>query len=147
MRPYIFNSCGTKRGHYYGDSTQLAGSIYYNKHEPLARYAKLRVAHAAGMPGTFPPPPRINYPGMHHGKCGHARAVMLAGIANLRFPLKAVAGKTFPAFHSRRRLNPQFYVSGKRPMKMVHESLFALTKQNTPRVRYEMHVASIFGEC
>ena len=80
---------------------------------------------------------------MHHGKCGHARAVMLAGIGNPRFPSKAVAGKTFPAFHSRRMLNPQIYVSCKRPMKMVHESLFALTKQNTPRVRYEMLVASI----
>ena len=29
---------------------------------------------------------------------GHARAVVHAGIANPRFPLKAVAGKTFPAF-------------------------------------------------
>ena len=28
----------------------------------------------------------------------HARAVMHAGIANPRFPLKSVAGKTFPAF-------------------------------------------------
>ena len=30
--------------------------------------------------------------------CGHARAVVLAGIADPRFTLKAVAGKTFPAF-------------------------------------------------
>ena len=57
---------------------------------PVARYAKLRVAHAPGMPGTFPPPPRISDPDMHH--------VMHAGIANLRFPLMSVAGKTFPAF-------------------------------------------------
>ena len=35
---------------------------------PLARYAKLRVAHAPGMPGTFSPPPRVSYPGMHHAR-------------------------------------------------------------------------------
>ena len=38
-------------------------------HGPLARYAKLRVAHAPGMPGTFSPPPLVNDPDMHHGTC------------------------------------------------------------------------------
>ena len=51
-----------------------------------------------GMPGTFSPPPQVSDPDMHHGTCGHARALMHAGIANLRFPLKAVAGETLPAF-------------------------------------------------
>ena len=46
-------------------------------HEPLARFLKLRVAHAPGMPGTFSPPPRVSDPDMHD-----ARAVMHAGIAN-----------------------------------------------------------------
>ena len=36
---------------------------------PLARYVKLRVAHAPGMPGTFSPPPRVSDPDMHHGTC------------------------------------------------------------------------------
>ena len=36
---------------------------------PLARYAKLRVVHAPGMPGTFSPPPRVRCPDMHHGTC------------------------------------------------------------------------------
>ena len=36
---------------------------------PLARYEKLRVAHAPGMPGTFFPPPRVGDPDMHHGTC------------------------------------------------------------------------------
>ena len=68
-------------------------------HGPLTRYAKLRVAHAPGMPGTFSPPLRKSDPDMHHGTCvTHARTVMHAGVANLRFPLKSVAGKTFPAF-------------------------------------------------
>ena len=35
----------------------------------LARYVKLRVAHAPGIPGTFSSPPRISYPDMHHGTC------------------------------------------------------------------------------
>ena len=50
------------------------------------------------MPGTFSPPPQVSDPDMHHGMCSHPRAVMHAGITNLRFPLKAVAGKTLPAF-------------------------------------------------
>ena len=30
---------------------------YFTSNGPLARYVTLRVAHAPGMPGTFPPPP------------------------------------------------------------------------------------------
>ena len=36
---------------------------------PLARYVKLRVAHAPGMPGTFSPPPRVSNPDMHVPWC------------------------------------------------------------------------------
>ena len=36
---------------------------------PLARYVKLRVAHAPGMSGTFYPPLRVSDPDMHHGTC------------------------------------------------------------------------------
>ena len=36
---------------------------------PLTRYAKLRVAHAPGMPGTFSPPSLVIDPDMHHGTC------------------------------------------------------------------------------
>ena len=39
------------------------------RHGPLARYVKLRVVHASGMPGTFSPPPRVSDPDMHHGTC------------------------------------------------------------------------------
>ena len=38
-------------------------------HGPLARYVKLRVAHAPGMPGTFSPPQLVSDPDMHHGTC------------------------------------------------------------------------------
>ena len=53
---------------YYGD-----GCVRY--HGPLTRYVKLQVAHAPGMPGTFPPcrrfhrKPLVSDPGMHHGTC------------------------------------------------------------------------------
>ena len=35
----------------------------------LARYAKLRVAHAPAMSGTFSPSPRVSDSDMHHGTC------------------------------------------------------------------------------
>ena len=45
----------------------------------------------------------------------HARSVMHAGIANSRFPLTSVAGKTFPAFQAHAR-PAKFDLSGKRPI-------------------------------
>ena len=38
-------------------------------HASLARYVKLRVAHASGMPGTFSPPPTSKETKeiLHHG--------------------------------------------------------------------------------
>ena len=37
-------------------------TVLWLNHGPLARYVKSRVAHAAGMPGTFSPPPRLAIP-------------------------------------------------------------------------------------
>ena len=39
------------------------------RHGSLARYVKLRVVHATGMPGTFSPPLQVSNPDMHHGTC------------------------------------------------------------------------------
>ena len=75
---------------------------------PLARYVKLRVADAPGMPGTFTPPPRNCAPDMHHGTCvTHVPWCMPGSLTN-------VEGKR--SRYSRRMRNPQFDVSGKRPM-------------------------------
>ena len=65
-------------------------------HGLLTRYATLWVAHAPGMPESFPRPrlqrkPLVNDPGMHHVR--DARALMHVGIANLRW-----WRKTIPAF-------------------------------------------------
>ena len=84
---------------------------------PLARYAKSRVAHTAGMPGTFSPPPTSKKTaswGSRHASrhVHHARAVMHDGIATPRW-----RGKR--SRHSQRLRNLQFYVSGKRPMDIL----------------------------
>ena len=57
---------------------------------PLTRYVKLQVAHAPGMPGTFPPPPiskETNSQRSRHASrhVRDARAVMHVGIAHLRW--------------------------------------------------------------
>ena len=36
---------------------------------PLARYVKLRVVHAPGMPVTFSPSSPVSDPDIHHGTC------------------------------------------------------------------------------
>ena len=84
-------------------------------HGPLARYVRLRVAHATGMPGSFSLPrtskenasKRSWYASRH---VLHVRAVMHAGIAD---PWRR--GKR--SRHSRRMRNAQFFVYGKRPIK------------------------------
>ena len=83
-------------------------------HGPLARYVKLRVAHAPAMPGTFSPPPRVSDPDMHHGTCvTHVPWCMLGSLTSV-FLWSQWRGKR--SRHSRRMRKRQFYVSGKRPM-------------------------------
>ena len=67
-------------------------------HGPLARYVKLWVAHAPGMPGTFFPP--LTSKGNHYiaiPACITSRASRTCRDA-CRDRLPTVAGKTFPAF-------------------------------------------------
>ena len=81
---------------------------------PLARYVKLRVAHAPGMPGTFSAPPRACDPDMHHGTCVTHVPWCIPGSLTSGFLWSRWRGKR--SRHSRRMRNPQFYVSGKKPM-------------------------------
>ena len=82
--------------------------------EPLTRYAKFRVAHAPGIPGTFSPPPRVSDPDMHHGTfVTHVPGCMLGSLTS-GFLWSRWRGKR--SQHSRRMRNPQFYLSGKRPI-------------------------------
>ena len=96
-------------------------TIYRQAHRPLARYVKLRVAHAPGMPGTFSLPLTSKVTTWLR----HTRAVMHVGIANPRW-----RGKR--SRHSRRMHNPQFYVSGNRPEADSGASLFIeISQTNT----------------
>ena len=83
----------------------------------LARYVKLRVAHVPGIPGTFFLPPRISDPDMHHGMCLTHMPWCMPGLLTCGFLWNQWRGKR--SRHSWRMLNPQFYVSGKRPMIMT----------------------------
>ena len=81
---------------------------------PLARYVKLRVAHAPGMLRTFSPPPRFSDPDMHHGTCVAHVPWCMSGSLTSGFLWRWWRGRR--SRHSRRMCNPQFCVSGKRPM-------------------------------
>ena len=84
--------------------------IWANGH--VARYVKLRIAHAPGMPRKFSPPSRVSDPDMHHGTCVlHVPWCMPGSLTN-GFLWSRWRGKR----HSRCTYNPQFYVSGKRPV-------------------------------
>ena len=84
---------------------------------PLTRYVTLRVAHAPGMPGTFTPPPRVSDPDMHHGTCVTHVPWYMPGSLTSGFLWSRWRGKR--SRHYRRMPNPQFYVSGKRPIRSI----------------------------
>ena len=85
-----------------------------NTHGPLVRYAKLRVAHALGMPGTFSPPLLVSDTDMHHGTCMTHVPWCMSGSLTSGFFWSRWRGKRFR--HSQHMRNTQFCVSGKRLM-------------------------------
>ena len=89
----------------------------WGRHGPLARYVKLRFAHAPGMPGTFSPPPRVSNPDMHHGTCVTHVPWCMSGSLTRGFLWSRWRGKR--SRHYRRMCNLQFYVSGKRPIAWI----------------------------
>ena len=93
---------------------QNGGYGLTHTHGPLTRYVKLRVAHATGMPGTFSPPPWVSYPDMHRGTCGTHVPWCMPGLLISGFLWSRWRGKR--SWHSRRMRNPEFCVSGKRPI-------------------------------
>ena len=86
-------------------------------HGPLAKYVKLCVGHAPGMPGTFFPA-NVGKRSRHASRhVRHARAVMHARSLTSGFLWSRWQGRRFP--HSRHMRNPKFYVSDKRPMDTI----------------------------
>ena len=91
----------------------------------IPRYVKLRVSHAPGMPGTFPLPPQVSDPGMHDGTC----------VTHVPWCMQGSLSGTFlcrwwgiRSLHSRLMRNPQFYISGKRPMRNSSPRHFVRSK-------------------
>ena len=82
---------------------------------PLARYVKLRIAHAPGIPGTLFPPPRVRDPDMHRGRCVTHLPWCMPGSLTSGFLWSLWRGKR--SLHSWHMRNPQLYVSSKRTMK------------------------------
>ena len=78
---------------------------------PLTRYVKLWVVYAPGMPGTFSPPPPVSDPDIHHGTCVTHVPWCMPGSLTSGFLWSRLRGKRSRCIH-----NPQFHVSGKRPM-------------------------------
>ena len=74
----------------------------------LARYVKLRVTHAPGMPGTFSPPSRISDPDTHHGTCVTHAPWFMSGSLTSGFLWSQWRGKR--SQHSWHMRNLQFYV-------------------------------------
>ena len=83
----------------------------------LTRYAKLRVTHAPGTPGTFFPPLRVCNPGMHHGMCVTHVPWCMPELLTSGFLWSRWRGIRFK--HSWRMGNLQFCVSGKRPINNI----------------------------
>ena len=83
-------------------------------HGSLARYVKSRVAHAPGIPGTFSLPPRVSDPDIHHGTC--VTYVLWCIPWSLTSGFFWIRWRRKRSQYSRRKHNPQFCVSGKRPM-------------------------------
>ena len=87
---------------------------HYLTHGPVTRYLELQVAHGPGMPGLFSPPRRINDPNMHNSMCMRhvpwcMPRVLPSGVLWNWWQRKY-------SRHSQHMHNPQFHVSGKRPM-------------------------------
>ena len=102
-------------------------------HGPLTKYVKFRVAHAPGMPRGFSLPPRVSDTGMHHGTCVTHVLWCMPGSLTSGLLWSRWRGKR--SWYSRRMHNPQFYVSGKRPMVQVQfgTSLWVISHlQNHP---------------
>ena len=88
---------------------------------PFTRYAKLRVEHEPGMPGTFSPRPRVRCPDMHHGMCVTHVPWCMPGSLTSGFLWSRWRAKR--SRHSLHMRNPQFYVSGKWPMELASHQM------------------------
>ena len=148
MISYMLQSCAKTKRIFYVQSfcntiyffqntyrrIQSTGCPWKPGYGPLARYVKLRVAHAPGMPGTFFPPPRVSDPDMPHGTCVTHVPWFMPGSLTSGFLWHPWRGKR--SRHSRRMRNPWYIVSGKRPMGHILFVLSLVCIQSLVSLRY-----------
>ena len=121
----------------------LLSHTIHTIHGPLTIYANFRFAHAPGMPGTFSSPPRASDPDMHHGTCATYVPWCMPGSLISGFLWSRYRGKR--ARHSRRMLNPQLCVSGKRPMHASERE--ALSSSGLPIIWPNTYAGNNFRFC
>ena len=109
-------------------------------HGPLTRYVKLRVAHVPGMPETFSPPPRVSDPDMYHGTCVTHVPWCMPGSLISGFLWSRCRWKR--SRHSLRMRNPQFYVSGKRPIPYILDIFHPVQFKSISLASYSKEKAS-----
>ena len=98
---------------------------------------KIAGAHAPGMPETFSPPPRVSNPDMHHGTCvTHVPWCMPGSLTRVFLWIR---GRGKHSRHSRRMRNPQFCVSGKRPMDDLWGSTTGYRARNIDFIHGDVH--------
>ena len=107
----------------------LTYMLFFQRYGPLARYVKLWVAHAPGMLGTVSPPPRVGDRDMHLVTC--VTHMLWCMPVSLTIGLLWSRRRGKRSRHSRRMRNPQFCVSGKRPMVWY--------KMTNPVLIYKLH--------
>ena len=78
-------------------SARIPSPYNGSNHGPLARYVKLQVGHAPGIPGTFSLPPLIFAPDMHHGTCVTHVSWCMPGSLTSSFLWSQWPGKNVPS--------------------------------------------------
>ena len=111
---------------------------------PLARYVKLRVAHAPGISGTFSLPPRVSDPDMRRGTCLPHVPWWMSGSLTSGFVWSRWRGRL--SQHSRCMRNLQFHVSGKSliacPISATNKGV---TNRQSSRIRVFLQPPSEMG--
>ena len=112
-----------------------------SEYGPLARYAKLRATHTPKMPGTFSPPLWVSDPDMQHGTCVAHVSWCMPGSLTIGFLWNRWRG--IHSRHSRRMRNPQFCVSGKRPMRNYIQRMAIHKPWQSFSLSYWFHISVI----
>ena len=109
--------------------------------ETWARYVKLWVAYVSGMSWTFSLSLRVSDLDMHHGTCVTHVPWCMTGSLTSCFLWSRWQGKR--SRHSQRMRNPQFFVSGRRPMTTWEGTRMISPATTAERHAYWFDVAEI----